>query len=510
MQHLGHDIGQEPAQLVRLAQAAGHAASPQANGQVPKGPAAALSGGTLSGGTARGEFRFVTADEREAACLQLARDGVLVATLEGIGPSVRGRLAEALYEAIEQELASRSAPGPGLNTPDNLDSALSDQLFRARQAGASGIAAVLGPLHCLTGEDCALHPADCRALRLLAMSTLDRPLVVLLDALDARMLAYGDPLPLIDLLCPRPATEALPQPVKAWPATHVEPIERHTAGASVVSADEGWRAWTLQLSAARGPQSLASLERLFSESYVPLANAVTAGLEDPRARAARDEFRVTFSKAYSDAFATFAVTSKRPRMVFDAHELAARIARLHGARSSRLLLVDSMRWDLGRLVEQRLVARLGTRATITDELVLWSALPTTTARQLETIARGVEALRSPSVFDPDSDSEAFRGRTAEYVRRLRVGPRELHKLDVVSARLSALRTRCWPEALESLADSTADIVARHIESLAPRTLLFFFGDHGFVLNEQGAAAHGGASPEEVLVGAFALLVGDVH
>jgi hypothetical protein len=36
------------------------------------------------------------------------------------------------------------------------------------------------------------------------------------------------------------------------------------------------------------------------------------------------------------------------------------------------------------------------------------------------------------------------------------------------------------------------------------------GDHGFAVDRTGSAREGGATPEEVLVGAFALLVGDVH
>jgi hypothetical protein len=53
-------------------------------------------------------------------------------------------------------------------------------------------------------------------------------------------------------------------------------------------------------------------------------------------------------------------------------------------------------------------------------------------------------------------------------------------------------------------------VARHAETLSPHTLLFVFGDHGFTVDRSGAAQQGGASPEEVLVGGFAVLVGDVH
>ncbi len=263
----------------------------------------------------------------------------------------------------------------------------------------------------------------------------------------------------------------------------------------------------LQLVAARGPQSLAVLEKLFTESYVPLDGALAAGLDDPRARSAHDEFRAAFAKSYTEAFPTFSSTTKRPRMLLDVHDTANRIARLHGARATRMLLVDGLRWDMSRLVQDRVVARLGERAVMTDELVLWSALPTTTMRQLETIARGVEALRAPG--EMDADAEPPRGRTAEYVRRLRVGPREVHKLDVVESRLQGARggvVRAIPE----IAEAAADAITRHAETLAPKTLLFVFGDHGFTVDRTGSARQGGASPEEVLVGAFALLVGDVH
>jgi hypothetical protein len=203
----------------------------------------------------------------------------------------------------------------------------------------------------------------------------------------------------------------------------------------------------------------------------------------------------------------FAATTKRPRLVLDAHDIAGRIARLHGARSTRLLLVDGMRWDVSRLVQDRLVARLGTRASLTDELLLWSALPTTTMRQLETIARGVEALRAPAALE--SEPEPPRGRTAEYVRRMRVGPRELCKLDLLEARVQAARGHVLRDLLD-IADGTSEAIARHVETLSARTLLFVFGDHGFTIDRSGIARQGGASPEEVLVGAFALLIGDVH
>ncbi len=318
----------------------------------------------------------------------------------------------------------------------------------------------------------------------------------------ARTEPRHEPVP----LPPLPMDQGVEQSVEPEPPP-TPTLARHTAGASLATSDNRWRTWTLQLAAARGPQPLAMLEKLFAESYMPLANALATGLDNPRARHAHDEFAATFSKGYREAFATFAATTKRPRMVLDAHDVAARIARLHGARSTRVMLVDAMRMDVARMVEERLVGMLGARASLTDELLLWSALPTVTLRQLETLARGVEALRSPAELE--EDPEPPRGRTAEYVRRMRVGPREIHKLDIIESRVRTLRGRIV-EQLPDLADAAAEAIARHAETLAPRTLLLVTGDHGFTIDRSGVAKQGGSSPEEVLVGAFAMLIGDVH
>ncbi len=476
-----------------------------------------------------GEVRFVSADERAGICLDLEQSGLLVVRLEDVGPTVRGRLAEALDAATERALGKLGAVGPGIAPPGSPDASLSDQLYRARRAGATGLAIALGPLARLTGNLGVLDPVDSTSLRFFADASRERPVVLLLDEGDARTAAYGQPTSLRQILSmslAEPARaqasasaantnanlHAASQPVAPAPSPSPAPSDArsfaaHLAGVSVVEREEAWRAWTLQLAAVRGPLPLSTLERTFIESYVPLGNAIASGLDDPRARAAHEEFKTTFSKNYTETFPTFAVTTKRPRMVLDAHDIATRLARLHGARTVRLLLVDSMRWDLAHMVQERVGATLGARAVLTDEVILWAALPTTTMRQLETIARGVEALRVPGELDPEV--EPLRGRTADYVRRLRVGPREIHKLDLIEARLQSARGGVL-RALPEIAAGCAEVVARHAYGLAPRTLLFVFGDHGFAIDRSGSASQGGASPDEVLVGAFALLVGDVH
>ncbi len=454
---------------------------------------------TGASGARCGGISFAAEDQRQVARAQLMAAGMLVVELERFGASVCGRLAAAIDEAIERELCARGAVGAGAPTLglSDCDGTLGDQLFRARRAGTNGIGVILGALGRATSGLGTLAPEDSATLRFLAAAAHERPFALVLDASDRHTKAYSDPVTLEKLLG-RNADEghasSTPEPIRALP----------------LQADRGgdtWRTWALALGAARGPQPLSVLERLFCEAYVPLAQAVDGGVDDSRARRARDEFRDTFAKGYVDAFPTFAATTKRPRMVYEAHDVAARIGRLHGARTTRLLLVDGMRWDVSQRVTERVVAKLGSRASLTDQLVLWSSLPSTTSRQLETIARGIEALRMPATLE--AETEPPRGRTAEYVRRMRVGPREIHKLDLIESRVRQAHGGALGE-LGEIAEAAAEAIARHCEGLAPRTLLFVFGDHGFTLDRGGLACQGGASPEEVLVGAFALLVGDVH
>ena len=271
--------------------------------------------------------------------------------------------------------------------------------------------------------------------------------------------------------------------------------------------DESWRAWTAQLVGARGPQPLASLERLFCESYVPLSNAIAWGLDNPpHARAAHDEFRKNFVRGYTDAFPTFAATTKRPRMVLDVHDIAARIGRLHGAQSTRLLLVDGMRGTSPASSNSgsgRSSVRAARSPTRSSSGAPW---PRRRCVELETIARGVEALRAPAELDADVEPRA---RIAEYVRRLRVGPREIHKLDLVEARVAAARgqvLRALPDIAEATAEESSRGTRRRCHLTRSSSSSAITGSRSST--ESGAALQGGASPEEVLVGGFAVLVGE--
>ncbi len=458
-----------------------------------------------------GALLFVAAEDRGNACKSLRERGAIVARLDAIAVTSRGRLAELVETAISRELAAR-------NNGHCSTHSLEAHLACAHEVGARGIAVALGSLRALIDQDGALDAADSRTARQLARATLEMPLIVLLDAADASLAAYAPPVPLASIVTPAQAPPVVlvkqeqeprpePQPERA-PAATTEP-ETLPPPPVALPAPEVWRPWVIALTAARGPQPLAAFERLFVHSYMPLARAIEDGLDDARALAAYEEFRKNFGRAYAEACPTFALTGKRPRMVFDAPDLASKIARLHGARATQLLLVDGMRFDLGLRVRDKLSFLLGARASLAEELLLWSALPTSTGRQMELLARGLEAMRAPATPERDAerDAEPIRGRTAETIRRVKIGHRDVFKLDLIQAHLSDPVESC---ALADLADKVADATTRHAHTLQSRTLLVVFGDHGFARGRDGAVSQGGASPEEVLVPAFAFVVGAVH
>jgi len=279
------------------------------------------------------------------------------------------------------------------------------------------------------------------------------------------------------------------------------------------NADTEWRTWLHELEAARGPKPLAVVERMFVTSYVPLCDAVARGIAGAEAKRALETWSSSFEQSYKEAFDALRVRGKRPMMVLDVPDLALRMGRLHGARSVQMVLVDGLRFDLGLRVEQRLRALLGQTAALTERLLLWSALPATTAVQLELLGRGPEALRE-FTGNVESEVPVARGRMATTLRRIKASHRELLKLDIVESRVSEPSTDDETTRLDNLADETARALGSYMKRLPARTLVMIFGDHGFVLDQRGEgttrARHGGASPEEVLVPAFAWLVGGVH
>lgn len=270
----------------------------------------------------------------------------------------------------------------------------------------------------------------------------------------------------------------------------------------------------------RGPQPLSVLKTCFLSHYLPLGEilfeARAHGVEvEPRVAAVHSGFRRNFERAYSDAFPTFALTGKRPKMVLDAFEEATRLARASGARSTSLLLVPGLRVDLGRRAHDALLKMLPEDAEVESGL-LFAALPTTSARQEDTLARGAAALGSPRPDESLPDAE-WHARGA--LRRVRMGARDLFSLDTIAAFRAAPLARGPRLAFEvaTLVDTLAGSIARHAHGLVSgksplgprtpeRTLLYVFGDHGFVLHEDGRTQDGGATPEEVIVPYFAYVL----
>ncbi len=309
-----------------------------------------------------------------------------------------------------------------------------------------------------------------------------------------------------------PAPERRPEPV-APPAKAADAASLRRSTERILGASER-RTFAMELEAARGPKPMRTILDLFMTRYTPLLSALNQGERDGFVRAAVDNFRSNFEHSYRESFASMRVTGKRPPMVFDAPDVAAKIARLNGARAVRLLLVDAMSFDLGERMNALLKERIGTHSICVDQALLWSALPTVTAQQLALLARGVDGLRE----DPEAkgdEHEIARGRAVTTIRRERAGSREILKLDCVEARIRAPGGD-YAGRMGAMAEELSQIVAKCLESQSPRTLVFVFGDHGFRIPaaEGGAAAlafsQGGASPEEVLVPGYAWLTGSIH
>lgn len=287
--------------------------------------------------------------------------------------------------------------------------------------------------------------------------------------------------------------------------------EAERAGRLVAMAT--WRQFAMELDGARGPKPPSLIEKLFVQRYVPLLGAIAREETDGAVENVVHEWRTSFAESYEASFGSMRVTTKRPPMVMDAPEVALRVARLSSARSVKLVLVDSMSFDLAERVGARVGVALDKRAVLVDRSVLWSALPATTPTQMHLLSRGVEGLKD--IPPPVSEPEVQRGRTIASVRRERLGTREVLKLDLVEARLRS-GGASYDERLDAIAIEVAEALVRLFETFPARTLAYVFGDHGFRLSAgsngwaTGPSTQGGATPEEVLVAGHAWLLDAVQ
>ena len=446
--------------------------------------------------------RWLEENDRLTFLKEAKKRGFLLVEVPRIPPAMRSRLGDTIDAAIEGQLVAHGSPPPGIDASADSASALDDQLQRAESLNVRGLCVCLASLGALVDEDGVLDPRDSQTLRSFAQASQDRPILFALDARDRALPGFHDPISLEKLLAISPP-QMLRAPSVDPGAGAVRVASPGDARGAVLHA---WPIWVQALRDAHGPQSLTSFERLFVHHFVPLDAAIAGGLDDPRAIAAHAEFRRSFEHAYGESFGTFAVTGKRPRMVFDVPDLATKVARLHGARSVHLVLVDSLRWDTSEHLKDALLSKIAGSATHVESHLIWSALPTTTPRQLELLARGQEALREPPT---PPEEEPVRGRTSEIIRRVKIGARDLFRLDYLDARIRE-RELTSREELDGHVEACSVILARHMQPLPARTLVYIFGDHGFTWERGGRITQGGGSVEQVLVGGHAFLVGALH
>jgi hypothetical protein len=449
----------------------------------------------------RGDVRFLGSSARVRLRSAVEASGWMLVMMQPLGPGARGQLSARIEEAIEEGLERRGAAAPGVGADVQAPRMLEDQLYRAQQVGIKGLIVALESLSGLVGPHGALGDEDSACLRFWSSAAAHHPVALWLSPTDMGLQAYGPPVALKTLLNAKAETDLPAEP-------------EHLPRAKTLGGG-GWRPLVKMIDDAQGPKPLSAIEKLFVEAYVPLAELVRSGEEEKRAKESLERFSVTFEKSYKEAFAAAKVTKKRPQMVLDVPQISSRIARLHGARTTTLVLVDGMRYDVGLRLEPLLHEELRGKAVMAERVLLWAALPAVTSAQLKLMAKGPQGL-TDQLDTPEMREQEMpmgRGRTASTVRRIRVGGREVHKLDVVQADLTAsgLPER---ERLDALAQAVAYPLVQLASTLPARTLMFVFGDHGFVLPSSnggtGPAERPGARPEEVLVPGQAWVLGGVH
>jgi hypothetical protein len=133
-----------------------------------------------------GSSEFLTKDQREHRCQQLAAQGFLVAEVArvldeshggaeamvaaltahaaGAALSRPGRLREALEGAVEAALATHGAPPPSDEGHPDLRSTAHDQVLRARDLSLPGLCLVMPELSALADSRGVLDPADSAVL----------------------------------------------------------------------------------------------------------------------------------------------------------------------------------------------------------------------------------------------------------------------------------------------------------------------------------------------------------
>lgn len=510
----------------------------------------------------------LTSDAESFDLTVRAAEGIVVC-LDSPGPEHRTRLADFVSESIEAELERLGASAPSCRREDALADKLSDQLYRARLLGNGGLGLRFSSLDGLSDESGQLGLEDSHALRtLFQVAQRDRLQLYLPEAASA-LRVIGAPEPLCDWLSagsragrvasieyeplesPAPPAAQWGQPpanatadaLSSFPplSAFAEPIgEEHSAEEAAateqreapapadlcdsegaqpsaesddgvpaaaqrseerdVSLDRRCESWAAQLQNMNGPKVHGSVERAFLTAYLPLCREVAAGNAPRETQIAVESWAEGFAQSYATAFKSLGSRPKRPKMVKDIVDIGTRWLTQHRARQCQLLLVDGLRFDLGQRLNEEIERRLGGRATCADQTLLWAALPSNAESQ----EIGEQRLSRTTLFGK------HQGRS-ESVESVRVGSRELFRVDSIGADLSQAG-EAEPLRLSRLALALANSIVPWLHEQPADTLVVLFGDHGFHwhADETGTspAKCGGALPEQVLVPASAWLLGD--
>jgi hypothetical protein len=250
-----------------------------------------------------------------------------------------------------------------------------------------------------------------------------------------------------------------------------------------------------ELQTTDGTCGWEEIEQRFTESYLPLQQLLPTLPEPTSALEALSQWSSAFAESYRTAFeALRSNRGKRPRLVLDVPSHAFQLSRKLESEQCKLVLVDAMRADLAPIVLDKLRVQMTHTAECVEGGLMWSALPSTTAAQMELIARGTDGLRH---FTGELSEEQLlsRGNDLRRLRPVRVGSHRMYKLDIVQYLTRDATSHDHPK-LEQYAAEIATSVGRFLRQQGPNTLVYVFGDHGF-----GGASD--ASPENVLVPYFA-------
>ncbi len=177
---------------------------------------------------------------------------------------------------------------------------------------------------------------------------------------------------------------------------------------------------------------------------------------------------------------------------------------------TRFVLLDGMRWDIWHRLKTSLLPDLTATYRVVDELVLWSAYPTSTKVQLERAGltppeQMMLAAESKVSYDA-SKSEPDREVLPGFHRLMGPNGERVERLDLVDEKVHESKAELV-DLVQEIELHSRRTLAMLLEEAPRGSMIFLFSDHGFVEDarwrpdsryRRARYKHGGASPWEVL------------